>query len=94
MENDRERSEAIHNFYEIYKPLSKRYNLRMNSHFSIYQRDQDYIEIYEYSGDTRGARICLVKEDEEIDCYRKAAEEMKNYGRKKSEEKGHERKAG
>jgi hypothetical protein len=94
MEDDKGRREAIHTFYEIYRPLQKRYKLRMNSHFSIHQSEQNYIEINEYCGEIRGIRVCLVKGEEEIHCYRKAAEELKNYVRKKSEEKEHEQKAG
>lgn len=75
--DDEERSRLIHEFYQTYRPLQKRYNLRLHSHFDVY--GNDYIEIWEYKGDVRGSRICMVKEEGEVACYRRAIEELKNY---------------
>ena len=36
MSNDGEYREVIKRFYEVYRPLQKRHNLRLHSHFSIY----------------------------------------------------------
>lgn len=74
-----------------YRPLQKRYNLRLHSHFDVY--GNDYIEIWEYKGDVRGSRICMVKEEGEVACYRRAIEELKNYeGNRKDRE--NEKRAG
>ena len=48
MSNDEEYREVIRRFYEVYRPLQKRHNLRLHSHFSIY--DDGFIERY---GSTR-----------------------------------------
>lgn len=78
-------------FYQTYRPLQKRYNLRLHSHFDVY--GNDYIEIWEYKGDVRGSRICMVKEEGEVACYRRAIEELKNYeGNRKDRE--NEKRAG
>ena len=45
MSNDEEYREVIRRFYEVYRPLQKRHNLRLHSHFSIY--DDGFIEIWE-----------------------------------------------
>jgi len=66
-------------FYQIYRRLQKRYSLRMHSRFSIY--DDGLIEIWEYKGDTRARTICKVKEEDEVECYRKAIQELKNFER-------------
>ena len=67
-----EYKEIVRKFYEIYRPLQKKYNLRYNMHFSIYESEDDLIEIWEYSGETRGKCIVRAKETEEIDCYKRA----------------------
>lgn len=84
-------SRVIHEFYQTYRPLQKRYNLRLHSHFDVY--GNDYIEIWEYKGDVRGSRICMVKEEGEVACYRRAIEELKNYeGNRK--DRSNEKRAG
>ena len=72
-----ERSEVIQQFYRTYGRLQKRYSLRMHSRFSIY--DDGLIEIYEYKGDTRTRAICKIKEEDEVECYKKAIQELKNF---------------
>ena len=61
------------------KTKRKRYSLRMHSHFSIY--DDGLIEIWEYQGDTRKRTICKAKEENEIECYKNAIQELKSFGR-------------
>jgi hypothetical protein len=51
----------------------------MHSHFSIY--DDGLIEIWEYQGDTRKRTICKAKEENEIECYKNAIQELKSFGR-------------
>ncbi len=87
-----EHKEIVKKFYEIYRPLQKRYNLRSHMHFSIYEREDDLIEIWEYKGETRGKCIVRAKETEEIDCYKRAIDELKNY-KQEREGKEHERSA-
>lgn len=73
-----EYAEAVHKFYEIYSPLQKRHNLRLHSHFDIY--GNNFIEIFQYDGEKRGKCVCKVKEDEAIDCYRRAAKQLTGHG--------------
>ncbi len=87
-----EYKEIVRKFYEIYRPLQKKYNLRHHMHSSIYESEDDLIEIWEYSGETRGKCIVRAKETEEIDCYKRAIDELKNYKRER-EEKEHGRSA-
>ena len=51
-----EYSEAVKEFYRVYRPLQKKHNLRMHSRFSIY--DDGFIEIWEYTGEKRG-KMCM-----------------------------------
>lgn len=77
MENEYE--EIVRKFYGIYRALQKRYNLRSHMHFSIYEKENDLIEIWEYNGETRGKCIVRAKETEKIDCYKRAIDELENY---------------
>lgn len=54
-----EYSEAVKEFYRVYRPLQKKHNLRMHSRFSIY--DDGFIEIWEYIGEQRSKCVCKVK---------------------------------
>ncbi len=80
-----EYKQIVRKFYEIYRPLQKRYNLRSHTHFSIYESEDDLIEIWEYKGETRGKCIIRAKETEEIDCYKRAIDELKNYKQEREE---------
>lgn len=86
-----EYSKAARRFEAVYRPLQKKYNLRSHMHFNIY--DEGLIEIWEYRGETKGKCIVRAKETEDIDCYKRAIDELENYKWEK-EEKGHGRKAG
>lgn len=90
-ENDGERRAVIHGYYQIYRQLQKRNDLREYSHFDIYGNNR--IEIWEYAGERRRKCVCKVKEDSEIECYKRATEELKNYG-KESGGMTHEKRAG
>ena len=76
-----EYKEIVRKFYRIYRPLQKKYNLRSHMHFSIY--DEGLIEIWEYRGETQGKCIVRAKETEDIDCYKRAIDELENYKREK-----------
>lgn len=87
-----EYKEIVRKFYEIYNPLRKKYNLRSHMHFSIYENEDNLIEIWEYDGETRGKCIVREKETEDIDCiecYKRAINELKYYESKR-EEKAYE----
>ena len=75
-ENDEQRRELIHKFYQIYRPIQKSCGLREHSHFDIY--GNNLIEIWEYKGERKGRCICKVKEDTEIACYQRAIEMLEN----------------
>lgn len=89
---DDERSKAMRDFYQIYRPLQKKYNLRMHSHASIY--DEAFIRIWEYRGEVKGECVVYAKEEDEAACYRRATDELINYSNRKEEVRGNERKAG
>ena len=86
-----EYSEAVKEFYRVYRPLQKKHNLRMHSRFSIY--DDGFIEIWEYTGEKRGKCVCKVKEEKDVECYKRATEELQSYGRER-EGARHENRAG
>lgn len=90
MNEDSERRALIHEFYQIYRPLQKKRDLRLHSHFSIFPNDDDFIEIWEYVNDKRVRQIIRVKEESEIECYRRAIEDLKSYA-KKEEGAGYEK---
>lgn len=79
-ENDKERSELIRTFYQIYRPIQKSHGLRYHMHFDIY--NNNFIEIWEYEGERRGRCICKVKEETETACYKRAIEILISYGGK------------
>lgn len=92
MNEDELYKQAVHEFYEVYAPLRKKYNLRMHSHFSIY--DEGYIEIWQYEGDTRKRRVCWVKEEDDVEVYKKATDTMKNFERTEREKESYAKRAG
>lgn len=82
MDNEELYRAAVHEFYEVYNPLRKKYNLRLHSHFSIY--DDGYIEIWQYRGETRTRRVCWVKESDDIEVYKRATEYMRDFERREA----------
>lgn len=85
-----EYKELIQEFYRVYRLAKEKQNLRMNDHFG---RDGNLIEIWEYDGEKRKRCVCKVREENEAECYRRAIELLKIYGKK--EGKGYaEQKAG
>lgn len=74
---EEEYKSIVKKFYEIYRQLQGKYNLRSHIHFSTY--GDGLIEMWEYSGNARGKCILRVKELEDIDCYKRAIDELKNY---------------
>lgn len=70
-------SRAIREFYQIYRPIQKRHNLRMHSRFSIY--GDGLIEIWEYAGERRSKCVCKIKEEKDIECFKRATEALQSY---------------
>ena len=62
-----EYAEAVRRFCEIYRPVARRYNLRLHSKFSLY--DDGFIKIYQDK-----KQIIKVEGEDSTLCYRKATE--------------------
>lgn len=75
--------QIVGEFYSIYRPLQRRHNLRLHSHFSIYPNSDDFIEIWEYEGGQRKKCVCKVREETDIECYKRAIEALQSYGKER-----------
>ena len=62
-----EYTEAVRRFCEIYRPVARRYNLRLHSKFSLY--DDGFIKIYQDK-----KQVIKVEGKDSTLCYRKATE--------------------
>lgn len=71
-------------FYSLYAPLRKKYNLRSHIHFSMYE--DGLIEIREYEGEKEKRLVCKVREESDTDCYIRAKEELIYYKNNKTKE--------
>ena len=78
---EEEYREVLKRFYAVYRPIQKSYGLRLHSYFSIC--GDGLIEIWEYQGEMQGKCICRVREAKDVDCYKKAIEELEHYKKKK-----------
>lgn len=90
MDQEQEFKKTIHDFYRVYRELQKHMELRSVTHFSLYT--DNYIEIWHYRGEVKGKLLLKVKvqkgeENADIECYKKAAELIKNILREQ-EKKG------
>lgn len=74
------------------KRQEKNWKKRSRQHSANIYAEDDLIEIWEYSGETRGRCIVREKETEIIDCYKRAIDELKNY-KQEREEREHGRSA-
>lgn len=72
-----EYGEMVRTFYRIYQPLRERYGLRLHTKFSVYE--DGLIEIYRYEGEERKELILKVKEEDDVDCYKRAVEQLLMY---------------
>lgn len=77
--------EAHKEFYEIYNPLREKYRLGMNSHFSAYPKDDDWIEIWRYEGGQKKEMVCRADGENAADCYRRAVHHLKFWTAMKAE---------
>lgn len=60
---------AVRQFYDIYRPIARKYGLRMSSHTSIY--DDGWIKIYKGEGADR-QQIIKIEEANDTDLYDRA----------------------
>lgn len=72
---------AIEEFYTAYRGLQKYMNLRARTHFGL--RTDGFIEIWSYKGNVRDKLVVKTtvekgEENAEEQCYRKAAELVRN----------------
>lgn len=62
---------AVRQFYDIYRPIARKYGLRMSSRTSIY--DDGWIKIYKGEGADR-QQIIKIEEANDTDLYDRARE--------------------
>ncbi len=87
---EEEYKEIIKEFYGLYALLSREYNVRIHTKFSM--SSDGLIEAWKYEGERRGECICRIREKEDIDCYKKATRILQRY-KKEREEEEYERSA-
>ena len=73
----------VRKFYETYRPIGRRYNLRVHSRFTM--KGEGFIKIYQGDGPDR-KQIIKVEEEDEIACYKKAIDELESWARGRENE--------
>ena len=74
---------VVKRFYAIYLPLGRKYNLSIYSRCRIGKPGT--IKIYQ--GDwPKQKQIIKVEKDEDIDCYKRATDELKSWARNQQKE--------
>lgn len=73
----------VKEYYQIYRALQKKYDLRERSHFDL--RGGNCIEVWEYRDGTEEKCICQIKDEEAIGCYKRTIEVLQKYKKKKEE---------
>jgi hypothetical protein len=68
--------------YDIYRPIARKYGLRMSSHTSIY--DDGWIKIYKGEGTDR-QQIIKIEEANDTDLYDRAREAVISWENSKKE---------
>lgn len=71
---DVEYKKAVRAFFLIYNSLRKKRALRWNGHSDL---KSAWIKIWEYKNNREIKTICFVKAENSTDCYRMAAERLK-----------------
>lgn len=74
-----ENKSAIKAFYETYTPTARRYGLRLSAKFS---RRENYVRI---SACATGKTIVKVEDEDEQECFRRAAEDLQHWQQRKEE---------
>lgn len=76
-------AEAARRFYEVYRPIARRHNLRLHSKFSLH--DDGFIKIYQGDGPDE-KQIINVKEKDDALCYRRATDEVARWAESRRQE--------
>ena len=71
---EKERTKAIKEFYREYEPIRKKYNLRMQSHTSLF--DEGFIKIWRYEGEEKKELILTCKEEDDVELYKRATSNL------------------
>ena len=79
-----EYAEAARKFYEAYRPIARRYNLRLHSRFSLY--DDGIIKIYQGEGADKRL-IVKVEEKDSALCYMKAMDAVVRWEERRREQR-------
>lgn len=74
--------EVVAKYYQIYRLLQKKHDLREQGHF---ENRNNCIEIWEYKDGREERCICKITDDEPEGCYKRAAEDLRNYKKKMEE---------
>lgn len=74
---------VVRKFYEVYRPIGRRYNLRVHSRFSMNR--PGFIKIYQGDGPDR-KQIIKVEEDDDVACYKRAIDELESWARSREDE--------
>ena len=72
-------------FYAIYEPLRVKYQLQSHIKGSIYESEEDFIEVHEGYG--KDKKLLFKARGELTDCYKQAALNLMMYAEKKAKEK-------
>lgn len=67
---------VVRKFYEVYRPIGRRYNLRVHSRFSMNR--PGFIKIYQGDGPDR-KQIIKVEEDDDVACYVRRRHKTQRY---------------
>lgn len=74
---------VVRRFYEIYRPIGRRYNLCVQTKF--YSGKKGYIRIYQ--GDWPNQKLIIkVEKDKDVDCYKRAIEDLESWVRSREDE--------
>ena len=76
-------TEEEREFRKLYRELRKKYGLRMHLSASVYERNDDLIEIWRDRDGREAETVCRIREKDIEDCYRKAVIDLKHYDAKK-----------
>lgn len=76
-------TEEEREFRELYGKMRKEYGLWMHLHSSIYEWEDDIIEIWRMEDGKNKEAVCRVKEKDIEDCYKKAIIDLKHYDLRK-----------
>ena len=89
--DEEEYKNIVKEFFQKYRPLQKKHNLRMHTHSD--EKDGIKIEIWEGEGNREKRCVCSLTDKDDITCFRKAASMLEIYSWKEEEEE-QEKKAG